>query len=219
VGRATVLAAATLLLAGALAAPAGVATAAPAPPGGLERLQAFLDRARSMRASFRQEVTNGEQQLVERAEGQVVLKRPGRFRWDYQKPYERVVVADGQRLWLYEADLSQVTVRPLTDALGETPAALLTGERKILERFEVVSSWSGERLSWVKLKPRATDSDFGSVSVAFDGDRPAELVLDDRMGQQTHLYLTDVRLNAPVADDAFEFKVPPGADVIREGGL
>jgi outer membrane lipoprotein carrier protein len=213
VGRATALAAATLLLAGA------VASAAPPPPGGLERLQDFLDRARSMRANFRQEVTNGGQQVVERAEGQVVLKRPGRFRWDYQRPYERVVVADGKRLWLYEADLSQVTVRPLTDALGETPAALLTGERKILERFEVVSSWSGEQLTWVKLKPRATDSDFASVSVAFAGDRPAELVLDDRMGQQTHLYLTDVRLNAPVADDAFDFKVPPGADVIREGGL
>ena len=124
--------------------PAMAATA----PDGMVRLEQFLERAQSMRAEFRQEVRNGEQQVVDRAEGRVVLKRPGRFRWDYERPYERVVVADGKRLWLYEADLSQVTVRPLTDALGETPAALLTGDRRILERFERVSSWAGDQLAW-----------------------------------------------------------------------
>jgi len=195
--------------------PAMAATA----PDGMVRLEQFLERAQSMRAEFRQEVRNGEQQVVDRAEGRVVLKRPGRFRWDYERPYERVVVADGKRLWLYEADLSQVTVRPLTDALGETPAALLTGDRRILERFERVSSWAGDQLAWVRLRPRAADADFSSVAVAFAGDRPAELVLDDRLGQQTHLYSTDVRLNVPVADDSFAFKVPPGVDVIREGEL
>ncbi|MFO1355961.1 MAG: outer membrane lipoprotein chaperone LolA [Gammaproteobacteria bacterium] len=195
--------------------PAMAATA----PDGMVRLEQFLERAQSMRAEFRQEVRNGEQQVVDRAEGRVVLKRPGRFRWDYERPYERVVVADGKRLWLYEADLSQVTVRPLTDALGETPAALLTGDRRILERFERVSSWAGDQLAWVRLRPRAADADFSSVAVAFAGDRPAELVLDDRLGQQTHLYFTDVRLNVPVADDSFAFKVPPGVDVIREGEL
>lgn len=208
-----ILVAALLLLGGAASA------AAASPPDGMARLEGFLERTRSMRAQFRQEVVNAEQQVVERAEGTMLLKRPGRFRWDYQRPYERVVVADGQLIWLYEADLAQVTVRPLTDALGETPAALLTGDRRILERFERVSTWTGEQLAWVRLRPRASDADFSSVALAFAGERPAELVLEDRLGQQTHLYLTEVRLNAPVADAAFTFKVPPGADVIREGGL
>lgn len=208
------LLAAVLLLLGGLASAGAVAA-----PDGMARLEAFLEGTRSMRAGFRQEVVDGEQQVVERAAGTLLLKRPGRFRWDYRTPYERVLVADGQRLWLYEADLQQVTVRPLTDTLGETPAALLTGDRKVLDRFERVSTWSGEKLAWVKLRPRAQDADFSSVAVAFAGERPAELVLEDRLGQQTHVYFTDVRLNAPVEDEAFVFKVPPGADVIREGGL
>ncbi len=195
-----------------------LATAAPATPDAMARLQGFLERTRSMQANFRQEVRNGDQQVVDRAEGRMILKRPGRFRWDYERPYERVIVADGQQLWLYEADLDQVTVRPLTDSLGETPAALLTGDRKTLERFELVSSWSGEGLAWVRLRPRAADADFGSVAVAFAGERPVELVLEDRLGQQTHIYLSDVRLNVAMADDRFIFKVPPGADVIHAAG-
>ncbi len=103
----------------------------------MDRLRNFLEHVQTMRAAFRQEVVNGKQ-VVEEARGHVALKRPGRFRWDYEQPYQRVVVADGERLWLYEADLAQVTVRPLAAGLGETPAALLTGERDVLERFEYV---------------------------------------------------------------------------------
>lgn len=203
-----------LLLAGAASAPV-----AAAPPGGLERLQAFLDRVQSMRAEFRQEIVNADQAVVETATGRMALKRPGRFRWDYRQPYERAVVADGTRLWLYEADLQQVTVRPLTAGLGETPAALLTGERGILDRFEFVSSWAGDDLLWVRLKPRSADADFESVAIGFAGDKPARFELDDRLGQRTRIILADVTLNPPVAEAEFRFQVPAGVDVIREGEL
>jgi outer membrane lipoprotein carrier protein len=183
----------------------------------MDRLRNFLERVQTMRASFRQEVVRGAEQATEEARGHVTLKRPGRFRWDYEQPYQRVVLADGQKLWLYEADLEQVTVRPLAAGLGETPAALLTGGRDILERFDYVSSWSGDRLTWVRLKPRAADSDFDSVAIAFAGDTPVQLELNDRLGQQTRLYLSDVRTNVSVADDTFHFEVPAGVDVIREG--
>lgn len=202
-----------------MAPPALAAGSTPANRPGLDRLQNFLERVQSMHAAFRQEIVNGDQQVTEEARGHVTLKRPGRFRWDYEQPYQRVVVADGKQLWLYEADLEQVTVRSLGAGLGETPAALLTGERDILERFEYVSSWSGDELVWVRLKPRSADSDFESVAIAFAGDKPAQLELKDRLGQQTRLFLSDVQMNARVADDTFEFKVPDGVDVIREGEL
>lgn len=197
----------------------GTGTAHAAPADGLAQLEAFLEGAGSLRAEFRQDVVDGNGDVVETASGRVVLKRPGRFRWDYLVPYQRVVVADGQRLWLYEADLEQVTVRPLTQGLGETPAALLTGERDILERFEHVSSWSGDELSWVRLKPRTADSDFDSVAIGFAGSKPVRFELQDRLGQLTRIHLSKVQVGTVVADAEFRFEPPAGVDVIREGEL
>jgi outer membrane lipoprotein carrier protein len=210
-GRAAALLAAALVL----AAPGGAAE----PPPGLERLRKFLGRVQTLRADFTQEIVDADKQVVETARGRVALQRPGRFRWDYESPYERVVLADGEHLWLYEADLQQATVRPLTAGLGETPAALLTGGREVLERFEVVSSWSGEDLAWVKLKPRSTDSDFDAVSIGFRGDQPVRLEIDDRLGQQTRIALGAISTNQPLAAGTFRFEVPAGVDVIREGEL
>jgi outer membrane lipoprotein carrier protein len=212
-----VSAVATLVVVGAGVAHADPKSAGVAP--GMDRLRNFLERVDSMRASFRQEVVNEDQRVIEEARGQVVLKRPGRFRWDYEQPYKRVVVSDGKRLSLYEADLEQVTVRPLAAGLGETPAALLSGERDILERFEYIGSWSGQGIAWVRLKPRAADPDFDSVAVGFSGDKPVQFELKDRLGQQTRLYLSDIRMNVAVADEVFRFEAPPGVDVIREGEL
>jgi outer membrane lipoprotein carrier protein len=220
VTRSGLFAGGTLLLAVVLtASPVMAAGAAPAAQPGLDQLRNFIERVQSMRANFRQEIVNGKQEVIEQARGRVALKRPGRFRWDYAEPYQRVVVADGERLWLYEADLEQVTVRPLAAGLGETPAALLTGERDILERFEFVSSWSGEQITWVRLRPRSGDSDFDSVAIGFAGERPVQLEINDRLGQQTRLFLSEIEMNVRISDDTFRFQVPAGVDVIREGEL
>lgn len=205
-----------VLLAVLLVAPA---MGAPATAPGMDRLQDFMQRVQSMRASFRQEIVNGNQEIIETASGHVVLQRPGRFRWDYEQPYQRAVVADGKRLWLYEADLQQVTVRPLVAGLGETPAALLTGERAILDRFEYVNSWAGENVVWVRLRPRSADSDFDSVAIAFAGRDPVQFELNDRLGQQTRMFFSELQINVPVDKSLFQFQVPAGVDVIREGEL
>jgi outer membrane lipoprotein carrier protein len=193
-------------------------TASAAGGGGLERLQTFLERTQSMRAAFRQDIVDAAGAVVESSSGRMVLKRPDRFRWDYTDPYARAVVADGTSLWLYEADLQQATVRPLTAGLGETPAALLTGDRAALERFAVEKEWSEGGLDWVRLAPRSAESDFEAVAVGFAGDRPARLDIRDRLGQQTRVVFSEVELNVRLADDAFAFAVPEGVDVIREGG-
>lgn len=192
---------------------------AAAPAGGLERLRDFLARVETLGADFRQETVGADGQVADAATGRLQLKRPGRFRWDYTEPYERVVLADGERLWLYEADLQQVTVRSVAAGLGETPAALLTGGRDILERFDVVSEWAGEELSWVRLKPKSPDSDFEAVAIGFAGAQPVRLEIADRLGQQTRITLSGIRTNTGIPDAVFRFDVPKGVDVIREGEL
>lgn len=196
---------------------ATAAHSAEVPP--LQRLERFLDRVHSMRADFRQVQLNDQQQRVEESRGRMLFKRPGRFRWDYREPFERAVVADGERLWLYEADLDQVTVRPLGSGLGETPAALLTGGRDILERFEPVVSWYADDMAWVRLKPRSAESDFDSVAIGFSGERLVQIEINDRLGQRTQVFFSGISVNPRLDDKRFRFEVPPGADVIREGEI
>ncbi len=189
------------------------------PETGVVRLRAFLANVQVLEARFRQQVIDSRQQVLEDASGSVVMQRPGRFRWNYEKPFERVIVADGERVWLYEADLQQVTIRRLTAGIGDTPAALLTGKESVLERFTVEKSWMEEGLALVRLVPRAADADFAGVTLGFDGAELRRLLLDDRLGQQTRIDLTEVRTNPGVSPEVFRFQIPAGADVIDDSEL
>lgn len=186
---------------------------------GLSRLQGFLDELDTLTADFTQAVVNRDDELVESATGQVVLQKPGRFRWDYRQPFERVIVADGQRVWLYEADLDQVTVRLLDEGLGETPAALLTGTVGVLERFEYLGSQAQGELLWVTLGPRSEVGDFDSVRLGFIGRQLARLELRDRLGQTTRLEFSRVQQGVELPANVFTFAVPDGVDVIGEDEL
>jgi outer membrane lipoprotein carrier protein len=183
---------------------------------GLSRLRNYLDNFQSMRAEFRQEVINRDLELIERASGTVVLQKPGRFVWNYKQPYERVIMADGQKVWLYEADLEQVTVRRLDTGLGETPASLLTGSADVLDHFEYVDASIVDGLEWIQIKPRSPESDFASIILAFDGDTLVQIALLDRLDQRTRLYLSNIEKPATLAADEFLFVVPDGVDVIGE---
>lgn len=186
---------------------------------GVTRLRSFLVNVQGMEARFRQQVIDSHQRVLEDASGSVVMQRPGRFRWNYQTPFERVIVADGEKVWLYEADLEQVTIRRLTSGIGDTPAALLTGKETVLERFTIEKSWMEEGLALVRLIPRSADSDFAGVTLGFDGAELRRLLLDDRLGQQTRIDLTEVRTNPRLSPEVFRFQPPPGADVIDDSEL
>ena len=151
---------------------AAAATAAEDP--GLLRLRNFLTGVTTLRADFRQRVVDSRGQIVEDSGGRVLMQRPGRFRWDYQQPYARVIVADGTRLWLYEADLEQVIIRQLQAGIGDTPAALLTGKENVLERFDIGKSWQADGLQWISLVPKSADADFAAVRLGFDGSEARE---------------------------------------------
>ena len=200
------------------AVPAGTGTET-TNAAGVARLRTFLTDVQGLEAGFHQKVIDSRQQVLEDASGSVVMQRPGRFRWNYQAPFERVIVSDGEKVWLYEADLAQVTIRRLTAGIGDTPAALLTGKEAVLERFTVERSWIEDGLTLVRLKPRSADSDFAGVTLGFDGPGLRRILLDDRLGQQTRIDFTDVRTNPQLSPEVFRFQPPPGADVIDDSDL
>jgi chaperone LolA len=210
----------TFLLCCALVCAAGNAVAATGSDDpGLVRLRDFLTGVTTLRADFRQRVVDSRQQIVEDSTGRVLMQRPGRFRWDYQQPYARVIVADGSKLWLYEADLEQVIIRQLQAGIGDTPAALLTGKQNVLERFAVSKSWQADGLQWISLVPKAADADFAAVRLGFAGPKLVNLELDDRLGQQTQLEFSRVEINPQLPENSFRFDIPSGADVIDDSAL
>jgi chaperone LolA len=186
---------------------------------GLDRLRTYLDQFDSLRAKFRQEVVNRDLELVEQASGEVILKKPGRFVWNYEQPFERVIMSDGDKIWLYEADLEQVTVRRLDAGIGETPASLLTGTADVLDHFEYVDASAVEGLELIQLRPRSAESDFESIILGFDGDMLVQIALLDRLAQRTRLYLTEIERPTSVRAEDFVFVIPAGVDVIGETEL
>ena len=186
----------------------------------LARVEAWLRTVRTLSADFVQVVRSREGQISSRAVGRLSLSRPDRFRWDYREPYVQVIVADGHRLWLYDADLEQVTVRPLEAGLGSTPAMLLSGAGAVGESFTGGPVERDGEWTWCRLVPKQRTSDFERVSLAFDGRGTlVAMQLVDKLGQSTELNFSSVELNARLDPGLFSFTPPKGADVIGDAGL
>lgn len=183
---------------------------------GLDVLRGFLESVQTMTAVFEQELFDANRQSIEAAAGSLKLMRPGRFHWTYSDPYERIIVADGERVWLYDADLEQVTVRDLDAGMGNTPAALLIGDIEVLDDFDVTETTQIDGILWLQLVPVERDGDFERISLGFSGDRLVRLELKDRLGQTTRVEFTDIELNPRLDSDEFRFNIPDGADVIDE---
>ncbi|RPI13435.1 MAG: outer membrane lipoprotein carrier protein LolA [Lysobacterales bacterium] len=181
----------------------------------LERVEAYLGSLTTLSAEFSQVVRSREGDIVDRSSGTLSLSRPNRFRWDYREPYEQTIVGDGRRLWLYDPDLEQVTVRTLEAGLGSTPAMLLSGGGKVGDAFAAIGSERVGAWTWHRLRPRDADGDFESVSLAFDAKGElAGMELRDKLGQSTTLEFARLRRGAKLDDALFRFEPPPGADVI-----
>lgn len=202
-------------LAGLLACALAPAALAQGPADAVARVEAYLAALNTLSAGFSQVVRNRDGQIVERASGTLSLARPDRFRWDYQQPYLQTIVADGKRLWLYDSDLEQVTVRALAQGLGSTPAMLLSGSGKVGDAFSSAGVERAGDWTWYRLAPKQPGSDFEQVSLALD--RKGELAameLRDQLGQVTVIEFGGLRRNVPLDQRLFRFEPPPGADVI-----
>lgn len=185
--------------------------------GGIDRLKEFIAATRSAQADFTQVVLDRNGQRMQSASGVMQFERPGRFRWTYQKPYEQIIVGDGEKFWLYDVDLNQVTVRKLDAALGSSPAALLSGSNEIERGFVLEESGSQDGLDWLKATSRTQDSGFDRILMAFNAR--AELVImemNDQFGHKTVLRFANLKRNPQFAPSLFSFVPPEGADVMSE---
>lgn len=198
----------------------GSAAAQPAATAadGFARLDAFLSGVQSLTAEFTQELWTADHELLQTETGTLSLLRPNRFRWTYREPTELTVVADGEKLWIYDVELAQVTVAPLDSTVGSSPAMLLSGDRAVRDSFDVVQTYSLDGLDWVKLAPKTAGADFTSVLIGFKGAAPERLELVDGLNQVTRIGLTSVAVNPGTDDGTFEFVPPPGVDVIGGEG-
>lgn len=201
------LAVTSLILAFALA-PLGAGAAA------IDQLRNFLTQTTSARGDFVQQVTGrGKPQT---SNGQFVFQRPGRFRWSYDKPYEQLIVGDGERLVIFDKDLNQVTIKRLAASLPSSPASILFGSNDFEKEFEVSDAGVRDGLQWILARPRAKDSAFERIEIGFKDGLPGAMQLVDSFGQQTQLTFRKVERNPRLAADAFRFEVPKGADVLQD---
>jgi len=183
---------------------------------GVERFQAYLRSTQTASADFEQQVFDREKKLVQRSRGSFTLQRPGRFRWSYAQPYAQLIVGDGKRVWIYDEDLNQVTVRAMAKALGSTPAALLAGAADVERAFELTDAGQRDGLEWVEAKPRERETGFERIRLGLSAAGVQAMELTDHFGQTTLLRFSNIARNPKVDPDAFRFVPPKGADVLGE---
>jgi outer membrane lipoprotein carrier protein len=183
---------------------------------GVDHLRTFVTQTTSAKARFAQMVLDKNLKMLQQATGTMQFSRPGKFRWEYDKPYEQTIVGDGARLWIYDKDLNQVTVRKLDGALGASPAALLAGSNEIEKSYTLTSLGNQEGLDWLEAVPRTRDTAFERIRLGFSASGLQAMELRDQFGQVTVIRFADLERNPRLAPETFKFTPPKGADVISE---
>lgn len=181
-------------------------------------LDRYLDSLTTWSANFSQRVVDDAGKRVEGGTGRLVIVRPGKLRWETTPEGEDetalLTVADGCSLWSYDIELESVTVKPLNEALSQSPVMLLVGQASLREAFDVAGAGRRENLEWVSVKPRGVESDFREAQFGFRGNELARLAITDKLGQRATLSFSNVRRNAAVDPKLVQFEVPEGADLI-----
>ena len=192
--------------------------------GAIEKLHAFLETTKTLRANFSQIVVAKNGKRPQQSSGVMIFSRPGKFRWQIEKPYAQLLVGDGEKVWIYDPDLRQVTVKKIGNALGGTPAALLAGEsggknggKSALEKdFTLREAGEREGLEWVEAVPKSQESGFEKLRLGFAGSDLKAMELFDNFGQTTSLGFSKVERNPALAASLLRFTPPAGVDVIGE---
>ena len=181
----------------------------------IEQLKTFLKTNASLAADFKQVSFNKAGQAAQSSMGKFYLQRPGKFRWNYQKPFVQEIVSNTGKVWFYDADLEQVTTKKLDDSLGSTPALLLTGQVDIEEKFVLEEQGQEENLNWVRLSPKNEESGFKYILIGLDHGQLGGMELSDNFGQLTRIYFSNIQLNPELDAGLFDFKAPKNADVFE----
>ena len=174
----------------------------------------YFSGLETIQADFVQTVVDSDGETVQDSQGHVWMQRPGRFRWDYRTPYHQLIVADGKRLWTYDEDLEQATVKDLDAALSSTPAMLLSGYRPLAEVMDWEPDSDNDRYTWFRLHPKERDSAVEKVRIAFDGGELAIIEVVDGFGNHTRIRFSNMLRNQKLDDGLFQLKLPEGTDII-----
>ena len=199
----TSLIAATLLFAGAAHATA------------LDQFKSFVAGTKSARGEFTQTQVQ-KTKTGKTSSGTFVFARPGKFIWTYQKPYEQLLQADGETLYLYDKDLNQVTTRKLGGALGSSPAAILFGSNDLEKNFTLSEAGTRDGLEWLNATPKSKDTTFEQIGIGLKDGIPQAMELKDNFGQTVLLKFTSFQRNPALGAQTFKFDVPKGAEVVNQ---
>jgi outer membrane lipoprotein carrier protein len=184
-----------------------------------DQLQSFVSGVKSAKGEFTQRQVKGQGdslKITGTSSGSFVFARPGKFTWRYAKPYEQLLQADGQTLYIYDKDLNQVTERKLDGALGSSPAAILFGSNDFEKNFTVKNGPTRDGVEWLELTPKSKDTQFERIGIGFKGGNLEAMELRDAFGNTTLLTFSAMQKNPPLPADAFRFTVPKGADVMKQ---
>ena len=182
----------------------------------VQQLQAFLKSSKSLTADFKQVLINEAGNPYQTSYGVFYLQRPGKFRWNYQKPFQQQIVSTSGKVWFYDTDLDQVTIKKLDESVGSTPALLLSGNISLEDNFIMKDQGVEGDLTWIKLLPKNQDSSFKYILIGLDKGALSGMELSDNFGQLTRIYFSNVILNPTIKASLFEFQAPKGADVFSE---
>lgn len=184
--------------------------------GAIDQLRGFLNDTRSYKADFEQAVIGRNGRKPQESSGTLAIQRPGKLRWEVVKPYPQLVVGDGEKIWIHDPELQQVTVRKAGQALGGSPAALLAGSNELEKNFTLREAGEADGLAWVEAVPKVADSGFEKVRIGMAGREMKAMELHDNFGQTTHIRLLRGERNPVLAAGLFRFKPPAGSDVIGD---
>lgn len=182
----------------------------------LEQFKAFVASTKAAKGEFSQrQIKKSDGSMSTPASGNFVFARPGKFIWTYLKPYEQVLQADGEQLYIFDKDLNQVTVKKLGDALGSSPAAILFGSNDLEKNFSLAEAGTHDGLEWMSATPKAKESTFEKISIGLRNGVPEAMELHDSFGQSSLLSFKNFQKNPPLGASFFKFSVPKGADVLN----
>lgn len=182
----------------------------------VQQLKTFLANTRSLTADFKQVLLNEAGNPAQTSHGVFYLQRPGKFRWDYQKPFQQQIVSTGGKVLFYDSDLEQVTIKKLDESVGSTPALLLSGDIPLEHNYNIERQGNDGSLQWLKLVPKDADSTFKYLLIGLDKGSLSGMELSDNFGQLTRIYFSNIKINAPIQPSVFDFKPPKNADVFSE---
>lgn len=187
----------------------------------LEQFKLFVNATRTARGEFSQRLVkadsdSGNMRMSNASSGSFTFARPGKFIWTYQKPYEQLLQADGDKLYIYDKDLNQVTIRPLGNAIGSSPAAILFGSNDLEKNFTLSEAGTRDGIEWLQAIPKTKDTNFEKIGIGLKDGMPVAMELRDSFGQVSILSFTRFEKNPSLSATQFRFVIPKGADVLQQ---